>query len=129
MKLLFSYLDMLVIEHPGNYYFRYRRQTHVTPKSYLSFIDGYKSIYTEKYDDIGELARRMNTGLDKLLEASASVEQLSKELAVKEVELQVASKKADEVSFSIPRLTNLPPGSSRRQFLQQFSQNLLAKNI
>ena len=77
--------------------FRYRRQTHVTPKSYLSFIDGYKTIYLEKYSTISELARRMNTGLDKLIEASESVSQLSKDLVVKEKELAVASIKAEKV--------------------------------
>lgn len=69
----------------------------MTPKSYLSFINGYKTIYREKREEIGELARRMNTGLDKLMEASESVAQLSRELAVKEKELAVASEKADRV--------------------------------
>ena len=76
---------------------RFRRQTHVTPKSYLSFIDGYKTIYLEKRSEIGELATRMQTGLDKLIEASESVTQLSKELVVKEKDLEVASVKADKV--------------------------------
>lgn len=43
-------------------FFRFRRRTHVTPKSYLSFISGYKTLYIEKYEFINTLAERMNVG-------------------------------------------------------------------
>jgi len=42
----------------------------------------------------------MNTGLMKLIEATESVNELSRELAVKEKELYVASAKADKVHTS-----------------------------
>ncbi|XP_041836758.1 dynein heavy chain 8, axonemal-like [Melanotaenia boesemani] len=79
------------------YFERFRRRAHVTPKSYLSFINGYKTLYTEKYNTINTLAERMNVGLDKLMEASESVAKLSKELVVKEKELAIASAKANQV--------------------------------
>ncbi|XP_030612273.1 dynein heavy chain 5, axonemal [Archocentrus centrarchus] len=87
----------LVAEKCGEYFERFRRQTFVTPKSYLSFIDSYKLIYTEKIAHVGTLAERMRTGLSKLMEAEQSVSQLSEELLVKEKELAVASQRADEV--------------------------------
>ncbi|XP_071074543.1 dynein axonemal heavy chain 8 [Dasypus novemcinctus] len=87
----------MVSESCENYFQRYRRRAHVTPKSYLSFINGYKNIYNEKLKYINDQAERMNIGLDKLMEASESVAKLSQDLAVKEKELAVASVKADEV--------------------------------
>ena len=86
-----------VAESCVSYFERFRRTTHVTPKSYLSFIGSYKRVYTEKKAEIQELANRMNTGLEKLLDAGESVSQLAKELAVKEKELAVASKEAEKV--------------------------------
>ncbi|XP_070701078.1 dynein axonemal heavy chain 8-like [Pempheris klunzingeri] len=86
-----------VSETCESYFERFRRRTHVTPKSYLSFVNGYKTLYTEKYNFINTLAERMNVGLDKLMEASKSVAQLSKDLEVKEKELAIASVKADKV--------------------------------
>uniref|UniRef100_H2ZRC8 AAA+ ATPase domain-containing protein n=1 Tax=Ciona savignyi TaxID=51511 RepID=H2ZRC8_CIOSA len=87
----------IVAEKCVEYFERYRRACHVTPKSYLSFLAGYKTIYKSKLDDISVLSSRMKTGLLKLVEAEKSVNELSKELAVKEKDLAVASKEADQV--------------------------------
>lgn len=91
------FLQDMVAEFCVDYFQRFRRQTHVTPKSYLSFLGGYKAIYGRKKDEISILEQRMNTGLKKLVEATESVNELAQELAVKEKELAVASKKADQV--------------------------------
>ncbi|XP_068084800.1 dynein axonemal heavy chain 8 [Anabrus simplex] len=79
------------------YYEKFRRQTHVTPKSFLSFLDGYKKIYRERFDGINVMAKKMSMGLSKLVEAAESVDILRKELEEKEKEIQVASAKAETV--------------------------------
>ncbi|XP_007895756.2 dynein axonemal heavy chain 5 [Callorhinchus milii] len=86
-----------VAEKCIEYFERFRRQMYVTPKSYLSFIGGFKAIYREKFTHVEMLSNRMKTGLSKLMEAEVSVNQLSKELVVKEQVLAVASEKADGV--------------------------------
>jgi len=81
----------------NEYFNRFRRQTYVTPASYLSFLNSYRKLYTEKKAFVGELSDRMTTGLNKLVEAQASVAALSEELVVKEKELAVASKETERV--------------------------------
>ncbi|CAH1099757.1 unnamed protein product [Psylliodes chrysocephalus] len=83
------------------YFQRFRRATHVTPKSYLNFIAGYKSIYSNKQIELSDGALRMDTGLEKLAEASSSVLVLKKELAVMEKELVEASQKAERVLIEV----------------------------
>lgn len=69
----------------------------MTPKSYLNFIAGYKSIYKNKQKELSNGALRMDTGLEKLAEASSSVLILKKDLAMMEKELAEASHKAERV--------------------------------
>ncbi|XP_033349446.1 dynein heavy chain 5, axonemal isoform X1 [Bombus vosnesenskii] len=85
----------------AEYFQRFRRATHVTPKSYLNFIGGYKNIYQSKQHELGEGARRMDTGLAKLEEASISVEILKRDLAEMEKELVQASEKAETVLLEV----------------------------
>ena len=84
-----------------SYFQRFRRSTHVTPKSFLNFISSYKDVYTRKQEEIGDMSSRMDNGLVKLLEAAESVAELSKELTVMEKELEVANQKADKVLVEV----------------------------
>lgn len=91
----------VVAETSVDYFQRFRRATHVTPKSYLNFIGGYKNIYFNKRHELGEGAKRMDIGLAKLEEASISVEILKRDLAVMERELVHASEKAETVLLEV----------------------------
>ncbi|CAH8577937.1 unnamed protein product [Schistosoma turkestanicum] len=98
-----SLINTMGIVHHGiteaciDYFSRYRRPTHVTPKSYLSFLCSYKSVYLQQHNHYASLSKRIDGGLQKLVEAQESVAQLTRELAMKEKDLDVANKEAEEV--------------------------------
>jgi dynein heavy chain len=83
------------------YFVQFRRRTFVTPSSYLSFLDSYRRLYSEKKGAIDVLAEQMKTGLDKLVEAGISVAELSEVLKVKEVDLAVANKEVEGVLIEV----------------------------
>lgn len=74
------------------YFEKYRRRVYVTPKSYLSFIAGYKDLYTKKLKAVKLLADKINSGLAKLLEAKTDVNKMKGELAVKNADLAEAQR-------------------------------------
>eukprot|EP00217_Crustomastix_stigmatica_P013603 CAMPEP_0183798542 /NCGR_PEP_ID=MMETSP0803_2-20130417/19119_1 /TAXON_ID=195967 /ORGANISM="Crustomastix stigmata, Strain CCMP3273" /LENGTH=4519 /DNA_ID=CAMNT_0026043227 /DNA_START=42 /DNA_END=13598 /DNA_ORIENTATION=- len=74
------------------YFDRFRRHVYVTPKSYLSFISGYKELYGRKLSETRVLADKINSGLEKLFEAKHDVAKMKGELAIKNADLAEAQR-------------------------------------
>lgn len=77
----------------------------MTPKSYLSFIAGYKELYARKWAATRELAASIQAGLQKMVEAKEDVNRMKAELAVKNQELAAASRDAEALLQSISEST------------------------
>ncbi|KAL7304210.1 hypothetical protein TKK_0003404 [Trichogramma kaykai] len=117
----------IVAENSVEYFQRFRRATHVTPKSYLNFIGGYKNIYRMKQFELGEGARRMDTGLAKLEEASISVEILKQDLAEMEKDLVQASETAETVLVEVTeRATQAESFKNQVQKVKEKAEQLVA---
>ncbi|BES88501.1 dynein heavy chain [Nesidiocoris tenuis] len=81
----------------NQYFDRFRRRTYVTPKSFLSFLEGYKTIYSQRNNEIKKMRVQMTTGLNKLAEAAESVVRLKAELIEGEKDIAIANAKAEEI--------------------------------
>ena len=60
----------------AEYHKRFRRNVYVTPKSYLSFLDGFRKLYSEKLAETRELASSINVGLQKMNDAKVDVKRM-----------------------------------------------------
>lgn len=49
---------------------------YVTPKSYMSFLEGFRSLYSAKLGECRELAGAINNGLQKMNEAKVDVNRM-----------------------------------------------------
>ena len=105
LKLAMGHVHVYVTNACNEYFEKFRRRVYVTPKSYLSFIDGYKKLYNFKLGFVQELAKSINQGLAKMNEAKDDVNKMKAELAVKNQELAVAAKEAEALLKSISENT------------------------
>jgi hypothetical protein len=85
----------VVVKTTEEYFNTYRRHVYVTPKSYLSFINSYKSVYQTKHEELKRLADSINSGLAKLLQAEEDVSKMKVALIQKEKDLAVAQEMTD----------------------------------
>ena len=97
-----------------DYYNKFRKKRYVTPKSYLSFIGGYKDLYSKKYNEVEELASKVNSGLEKLEEAKKDISLLRSEIITKNEELEVAQKESHKLLGEISESTTVAEKEKKR---------------
>lgn len=49
LKLMMGHVHSAVTAACSEYFDKFRRRVYVTPKSYLSFLGGYKDLYSRKW--------------------------------------------------------------------------------
>uniref|UniRef100_A0A383W453 AAA+ ATPase domain-containing protein n=1 Tax=Tetradesmus obliquus TaxID=3088 RepID=A0A383W453_TETOB len=105
LKLMMGHVHVYVTAACKEYFEKFRRHVYVTPRSYLSFIQGYKELYSKKWGYTQELAVSIQAGLQKMVEAKEDVNKMKAELAIKNQELASASKEAEALLKSISEST------------------------
>ena len=77
------------------YYNKMRRYVYVTPKSYLSFISSYKTVYKTKVTELEDQEKRVATGLKKLKQAEEDVKDMQAKLETEKQKIQEADAKTE----------------------------------
>jgi dynein heavy chain len=88
-------VHLMVTEVCERYFAKMRRQVYVTPKSYLSYLQSYKSLYTQKYIELDKQESNFSVGVKKIDEASESIKEMKKALSLEEVQLKDATEKTE----------------------------------
>lgn len=90
-------VHLMVTDVCDKYYQNMRRQVYVTPKSYLSYLQSYKTLYTEKYKELDTEQSNFTVGVKKINQASEAIKEMKKSLSIEEVQLKQATEKTDQL--------------------------------
>ncbi|KAL0129655.1 hypothetical protein PUN28_001727 [Cardiocondyla obscurior] len=88
------------------YFTRFRRQIYVTPRSFLTFLDSYKTLYKQRLDNINMLTSRMNSGLSKLIDATDQVDVLRHELEKSQEEIVAKNAQVETIVANVNEKKN-----------------------
>lgn len=96
----------MVVDVCDEYHSMMRRQIYQTPKSYLSFIAAYKTMYTSKLKALKEKEARVKLGLEKLVQGAQDVEAMKIVLAKEQVKLEEATVNTNKMLKSLEISSN-----------------------
>eukprot|EP01040_Poterioochromonas_malhamensis_P004773 gene4773-5123_t len=91
----------MVTEVCEEYFLKMRRRVYQTPKSYLSFIQNFTSLYGVKLAELKIKEGRVNLGLQKLIQGAQDVEDMKKVLAEEQIKLDVATQETNKMLASL----------------------------
>lgn len=118
-------VHLSVIDASIDFKERLRRVNHVTPKNYLDFLDTYRTLLQQKRGDVASQTKRLEGGLQKLLEAAASVDRM--EVKLKE-QKKVVDKKTKDCEEMIEDITAKSEEANKRQAEAQKMMSELEAN-
>ncbi|RHY58768.1 hypothetical protein DYB34_000770 [Aphanomyces astaci] len=84
-----------------------------TPREYISFLQTWQDLYTEKSKQLVTEVKHLKSGLSKLVEASTTVDELSRSAGIKKKELSAAQVSADEAMDEIKHALDRASGNRR----------------
>lgn len=90
-------VHQMVTDVCGLYFERMRRQVFVTPKSYLSFINMYKQVYEQKYDELNKEEENIRKGLKNVDDARKDIALMQKKLEVEKKEQAIAAEQTNKL--------------------------------
>lgn len=91
----------MVTEVCDEYFVKMRRRVFQTPKSYLSFIQNFTTLYSAKLSELKVKEGRVNLGLQKLIQGAQDVEDMKKVLAEEQIKLDVATAETNKMLASL----------------------------
>ncbi|KAL4552567.1 hypothetical protein Ndes2526B_g02495 [Nannochloris sp. 'desiccata'] len=101
LQKLMSWVHTRVTKACQQYHLQYRRAAHVTPKSFISALEGFHQLYSSKLAHLRNTMARLDAGLNKMNSAKDDVGKMRIELAKKDKQLVIAGAEAERLLAEI----------------------------
>ena len=82
-------------------FIRFRRQTYITPKTYLFLLKCYDTLYADRRQELRTMQNQLSVGLDKMQEAAEAAEEMGKILAVQAKDVEKVTIRAKAVMVTV----------------------------
>ncbi len=120
-----SKIHSLMSDLTENYHQDTGRRVHVTPKSYLTFLDSIISLYRQKAKGMQEYLESLGNGLQKMKEAKIQVDEMKNDLKEKQA---ILSKSESEIGALIEQVDkSTREATIERQKVQKIVSRVTAK--